>query len=127
MTQLEPKSILIVEDEEILLQALHEKLSHKGYTILTASNGKEGLEVATTKHPDLILLDIVMPVMDGISMLKMLRSDTWGKTVPVLMLTNLVESHKRDESNAHDVSDYLIKSDWSLEDLVKKIQETLTT
>lgn len=122
------KKILIVEDELSLRNALSDKLLREGFEIVEAKNGEEGLEVALREHPDLILIDIIMPVMDGMTMLKKLRDeDEWGKTVPVIILTNLTsdnEERLRDITNA-EPSYYLVKSDWKIEDVVAKIRERL--
>ena len=72
------KKILIVDDEPALLTALVDKFTRAGYTVGIAENGKEGLKLALKNRPDLILLDIIMPVMDGITMLYKLRKDSWG-------------------------------------------------
>lgn len=117
--------ILIVEDEPSLVTILKNKFTREHFTVIEARDGKEGLAVAFNEHPDLILLDIIMPVMDGISMLNELRKDTWGKTAKVILLTNLSDSQKIDESLAQGVSDYLIKADWQLDDLVTKVKEKL--
>ena len=119
------KIILIVEDEASMLAALRDKLSHAGFIILEAKNGQEGLTSALTNHPDLILLDIIMPIMDGMTMLDNLRLDPWGKSVPVVLLTNLSEADKVAASLRQGVYDYLIKSDWKLEDIVKKVKTKL--
>lgn len=119
------KKILIVEDEVALLQALTEKLKREEFEILQAKNGEEGLQQALNLHPDLILLDIIMPVMDGMTMLLKLRNDDWGKTVPVMILTNLSDEQKVSESLQQGVYDYLVKSGWTLEDLVNKIKDRL--
>lgn len=124
----EPKSkktILIVEDETSMLRALTDKLSREGFAVLEAKNGKEGLEIALKEQPALILLDIVMPVMDGMTMLKKLRADTYGKNVPVILLTNLNESEKIAEAVESGVYDYLLKTDWKIEDVVKRTKERL--
>lgn len=119
------KTILIVEDEKPLRSALASKLLHEGYSILEASDGKEGLKVALETHPDLILLDIILPVMDGITMLKELREDEWGKNSKIIILTNLADEAKMSDSFHNAVFDYLIKTDWRLEDLVEKIKQKL--
>lgn len=119
------KKILIVEDEPGLLNALVDKFTHEGFVVLSAKDGQEGLEVALPEHPDLILLDIIMPVMDGMTMLRDLRKDPWGKNVPVILLTNLSEAEKVAESLSQGVYYYLVKSDWKLEDIVKKVKEKL--
>lgn len=117
--------ILVVEDEESLATALKEKVVKEGMEGEIAKNGKQGLELALRGHPDLILLDIIMPVMDGITMLKKLRGDEWGRTVPVIILTNLSDAEKVAETIDQNVSGYLVKADWKLEDVMKKIKETL--
>lgn len=116
-------TILIVEDEEIILQALKTKLSSAGINVLIAQNGQEGLEAALEYHPDLILLDIVMPVMDGLAMLQKLREDKWGKDVPVIVLSNLSEPVKISQAMEDGVTDYLIKTDWKIDDLVQLVKQ----
>src|SRR5947209_4797293 len=125
MNQSNHKTILIVEDERSLLKALHDKLLLEGFTVLEAPDGEAGLAVALSTHPHLILLDIIMPKMDGLTMLKELREDDWGKTVPVIMLTNLSDAAKIEESQKSNVFDYLVKTDWSLEYVVDKVRQKL--
>lgn len=117
--------ILIIEDESTLLAALVDKFTQEGFTVLSAKDGQEGLNSARDKHPDIILLDIVMPIMDGITMLYEMRKDSWGKLVPVIILTNLSDAGKVAESISQGVYDYLVKSDWKLDDIVKKVKEKL--
>ena len=123
------KKILIVEDERSLSQALVNKLTLEGFATLTAKNGEEGLKIALREHPDLILLDIVMPRMDGITMMKKLRqTDEWGKNVPVILLTNLSAD---DEKIMRAVTEnepayYLVKSDYTISDVVEKVRERLS-
>lgn len=127
MTKIE-KKILIVEDEASLRGALRDKLSLEGFTALEAKNGEEGLAVALRERPDLILLDIVMPKMDGMTMLKKLRAENeWGKSAPVIILTNLTsdnEQRNRDITET-EPSYYFVKTDWTLEDILTKIRELL--
>ncbi len=124
------KTILVVEDDQSLLVALTDKFTREKFSVLQAKNGKEGLVVALKERPDLILLDIVMPVMDGMTMLKKLReANEWGKTVPVILLTNLTSD---DEERMRDITEltptyYLIKTDWKIEDVVEKVRERLKT
>lgn len=110
------------------MNVLVDKLSegnHGNFDIIKASNGKEGLGVAFKEHTDLILLDIVMPVMDGMTFLQKLRIDPWGKSVKVILLTNLSDPGKLAKSREHGVKHYLIKSDWTLDDICKKVCEEL--
>ena len=122
---LSSKKILIIEDERSLREALRDKLTREGFSTLEAKNGEEGLDVALREHPELILLDIVMPVMDGMTMLKKLREDAWGKNVKIIILTNLSDIEKIADSVKNEVYDYLVKTDWKLEDVVTKVRERL--
>src|SRR4030042_2794089 len=113
------KKILIVDDEPALLAALVDKFTRAGFTVLIAENGKEGLKFAFKNKPDLILLDIIMPIMDGITMLYKLRKDPWGKRVKVILLTNLSDPGKITKALTQSVNGYLVKSDWKIKDVVK--------
>lgn len=120
------KKILITEDETLLRNALSEKLRLEGFEVLTAENGQKGLELALSEHPDLILLDIIMPVMDGLTMLKQLRQDPWGKTAAVILLTNLAANDDvMPDLIEQQPAFYLVKTDWTLDKVVDKIKETL--
>jgi CheY-like chemotaxis protein len=127
------KKILVVEDEKALSAALKDKLEEIGFEVLMAENGKEGLNASFNKKPSLILLDIIMPVMDGISMLRNIRHlGEWGKKVPIIILSNLADINVDGNKNKglkefmeENIVTYLIKSESSLEDIVKKIEDTL--
>lgn len=119
------KIILIAEDEASIEKALSDKLKDEGFSVLWAKNGQEGLDIVKAEHPDLILLDILMPVMDGMTMIKILREEEYGKDIPVIFLTNLDDQEKVAEALKAGSFDYLIKTDWSLADVVKKIKEKL--
>jgi two-component system response regulator VicR len=120
--------ILVVEDEKILAETLEEKLTAEGFTVVVAYDGVEGLKLATDKHPDLILLDLLMPKMDGMSVLRTLREgNSWGKNVPVIILTNLTSA---DEQRNKDIVDleptyYFMKTDKSITEIIEKIKERL--
>lgn len=123
------KSILIVEDEKSLREAIVDMLRIKNYKSLEAKNGLEGVEIALSKHPDLILLDLIMPEMDGMTALKKIREDEWGANVPVIILTNVSANNEKlvEDVVTHKPINYLIKSDWKLHDVVDKIEEILKT
>ena len=123
------KTILIVEDDSSLRNVLHDKFILEGFDVLDAKDGEEGLALALSLHPDLILLDIVMPKMDGMTMMKKLReTDEWGKNVPVILLTNLsADDEKINQAIAvNEPAYYLVKSDYTISYLVEKIKERLT-
>jgi len=119
------KKILVIEDESALLNALTTKFRNEGFSTLEAQNGQEGLDLALSAHPDIILLDIIMPKMDGMTMLKKLREDDWGREVPVLILTNLSDKQKVAEALEQNTFDYLVKSNWTLDDVVAKVREKI--
>lgn len=119
------KKILVVEDEPSLLGALRAKLTQEGFDFIEARNGQTGLEQALKEKPDMILLDIIMPVMDGLTMLGKLRENAWGKTVPVIIITNLSDDEKVMEAVKQGSYDYLIKSNWSIAEVISKIKEKL--
>jgi DNA-binding response OmpR family regulator len=117
--------ILIVDDEESLSEALRVKFELDGFEVFIAKDGEEGLDIAMNKKPDIILLDIIMPKMDGLTMLKYLRTSDSGKSIPVIVLSNLSDDEKIAEALATGSHDYLIKSDWKIEDVVKRVKEKL--
>jgi DNA-binding response OmpR family regulator len=120
------RSVLIVEDDLALRKVLVEKLTDEGFRILEAADGAQGIEIALESRPNLILLDIFMPKMDGISMLSRLRSaDAWGKHVTVIVLTNSTDADTIAKVAGYGATDFLIKSEWSLEALVARIRERL--
>jgi CheY-like chemotaxis protein len=122
----EKKTVLIVEDDVALRKVLVDKLTDEAFDVEEAVDGEEGLARVHEKHPDLILLDIFMPRMDGITMLSKLRSmDSWGKHVPVLVLTNSTDAQTIAKISSFGDTDFLIKSEWSLEALVARIREKL--
>ena len=123
-------TLLIVEDDAPERKALVDKFTRDGFMVHESVNGEAGLATALREHPDIILLDIVMPKMDGMTMLKRLReTDEWGKHVPVIILTNLTSA---DEGRTRDITElepayYLVKTDWKIEDVVAKVRERLET
>jgi len=119
------KILLVVEDDLSLGKALVNKFSKENFNILEAKNGEEGLEMALKNNPALILLDIVMPKMDGITMLKKLREDEMGKKIPVIFLTNLTDAEHTPNLIDKNVVGYLIKTDWTLKDIVNKVKSIL--
>lgn len=119
------KTILIVEDEEPMQIALEDILKFEGFNVLKAINGEEGLSTALREHPDLILLDILMPQMNGLAMLKKLRADVWGKNAKVIILTNYDEKEYVATALENEAYDYFIKTDIKLTEVVQKIKEKL--
>jgi DNA-binding response OmpR family regulator len=123
------KKILIVEDEMSQRKALVDKFTRESFHVIEARDGEEGFTIALKERPHIILLDIVMPKMDGMTMLKKLRQENeWGKSVPVILLTNL--SADNDKINTgiaeNEPAYYLVKSNWKIDDVVEKVKERLS-
>ncbi|HSW48052.1 MAG TPA: response regulator [Candidatus Saccharimonadales bacterium] len=117
------KKVLIVEDEEALANALEDKFKAEGFQIEKAENGELGLEKAKAFKPDVILLDLLMPIMDGKTMLFKLRAIDEFKHLPVVVLTNNGEIENiRDTQFYNNAVEFLIKSNVSLEDIVKRVK-----
>jgi DNA-binding response OmpR family regulator len=121
------KKILILEDEPDIREAIAESLKDAGFTVFTAENGAVGYDTALAEKPDVILLDIVMPVLDGHATLKKLRQDPWGKDVQVIMLTSMDDVHNVGSAHEHKITDYLIKPHSSLAEIVNKVREYAIT
>ena len=118
-------TILIVEDEAPLRKALVEEFEDAGYNVIEAGDGLEGFDVALKNKPNIILLDQLMPKLNGVGMLKQLRQDDWGSTVPVIMATNMSTADTINDAIDAGANDYFIKSEVSVEDIVKLVAERL--
>ncbi len=124
----EKNKILVVEDEASLRKVLMDKLSLEGYDVLEAPNGQEGLAIALKERPNLILLDILMPVMDGLSMLQALRKgDEYGQRVPVILLTNLSADTEDIIRKVAETAPayYIVKASMPMQEILKKVKEFL--
>jgi DNA-binding response OmpR family regulator len=119
------KSILIVDDEEDLRGVLEQKFIDEGFVVHTAKNGKEALDVALKQKPDMIVLDIVMPEMNGFEMLSALQKDEWGKDVPVIFLTNSSSLETISKAVEFSSAEYIVKTDIGLDEIVKRVKERM--
>src|SRR6185436_2515878 len=119
------KKILIVEDELTLLNVLKDEFTQAQFTVFTARDGVEGLAAANRERPDIILIDILMPKMDGISMLKEIRHDPEMQTTPAIILTNLNDNKTIEKALESGAYDFLVKTDWNPRDLVKHVKDKL--
>ncbi|MEK7646991.1 MAG: response regulator [Patescibacteria group bacterium] len=117
--------ILIVDDDPQITKALSDYLSREDYVIEIAINGEDGLKKVKAFRPDLILLDIIMPKMDGITMLKMVREDPEVSSIPAIILTNLQTEEGVARSIEAGSTTYLVKVDYGLEELSGVIKKTL--
>lgn len=114
--------ILIIDDERDIREAIADVLTQAGYAVSQAENGEVGLKQALTEHPDLILLDITMPIMGGQETLMKLRQDPWGKAVKIAMLTSMDDTKNMAEAYTGNVSDYLVKSQIDIDEFVKQVK-----
>jgi len=114
------KKILVVDDEDDILHFLELVLEEKGYDVITASGGHEALTRAQVDKPDLVLLDIMMPQMDGWEVLKLLRVDEETTRIPVAMLSARIEAKDRVQGLQEGAVDYICKP-FSLHELFQKI------
>jgi two-component system alkaline phosphatase synthesis response regulator PhoP len=117
------KKILIVEDDRSLISILQEKFTNEGFSVVTALDGEDGIIVAEKEKPDLILLDILIPKIDGITMAQKLKET--GVDVPIIFLTNFDDVKHISDAIEVSKSDYLVKSNWNLDDIVKKVKARL--
>jgi DNA-binding response OmpR family regulator len=128
MENIKKNKVLIVEDEPAMIRAITDNLVSEGFDVLSARDGVEGLTMASAHHPDIILLDILMPIMDGLTMMQKLRTqDAWGKKVPIILLTNLSPDEDRimKRVTEDEPAYYLVKTEWKLSDVIDKIKERL--
>jgi DNA-binding response OmpR family regulator len=121
----ETRRILVAEDDRFLRKAAEMALKRQGYTVLTAADGEEALRAAQSELPDLILLDLIMPKLNGFDVLQALKKEAPTAKIPVIVLSNLGQD--RDVQHAMDAgaTAYFIKTDLSLQALVQRVEETL--
>lgn len=119
------KKILIIEDDSFISGLYFKKLSNVGYSVDLAYDGEEGLQKIKTFQPDLILLDIQMPKMNGYQVLDRLNKDPQLKEIPVVLLTNLGQSEEIRKGKELGVKSYLIKAHYTPAEIVEKINDLL--
>ena len=117
------KKILVIEDEATLQKALNDVLLQEGFEVSSASDGVTGLEIAKKENPDLILLDIILPKMDGFEVLAKLKAD--DENTPVVILTNLSDVNDVQKALDLGATTYLVKADYHLNEVIQKIKEIL--
>ena len=119
------KLILLVEDDEFLAELYATKLNLEDFEVALATDGEKGLKIIKEKKPDLVLLDIILPKMDGFEILKIMKADKKLKTIPVILLTNLSQKDEVKRGLALGADDYLIKAHFMPSEVVKKIKQTV--
>ncbi|MBN2511959.1 MAG: response regulator [Sedimentisphaerales bacterium] len=116
--------IQVTDDEPNIVQTLKDRLEMNDFDVVVAHNGSDGLKIAEQERPDVILLDVIMPVMNGLEMLEMLRKQPWGQEPSVIMLTARSQTQDIARANACGIDDYIIKP-FDLSELLEKIESIL--
>ena len=119
------KKILFIEDEQSLQESLGGFLKKEGYEVISALDGEMGLRLAETEKPDLILLDLILPKIVGLDVLKSLKEKPETKEIPVIVLTNVEEIEKVEKALQLGATTYLVKAQYSLSELVEKIKKAI--
>lgn len=118
-------TILIIEDDPVLSKMYTEKFTSEGFNVLTALDGESGFDMAVSNRVDIILLDVMLPRVSGIDLLKKLREHEKGKNTLVVVLTNLADSDEKKRALDLGVKDYLVKAMQNPAQVVDKIKERL--
>jgi len=118
--------VLLVEDDTYLSQIYQKKFEMEGFKICTADNGEKGLSEAKKKKPNVVLLDILLPKMDGFAVLEKLKADPETKKIPVILLTNLGQKEDVDKGLEVGAADYLIKAHFKPSEVVEKVKKVLS-
>jgi CheY-like chemotaxis protein len=119
------RRILLAEDDRFLRKAAEAALRQHGYSVVIAVDGEDALHRARTERPDLILLDLIMPKLQGFEVLRALKADSATATIPVVVLSNLGQDADVQEALALGAAAYFVKANLSLHDLATRIDETL--
>lgn len=119
--------VLLVEDDEMLHGMYTQKFKNQGYEVVSAYNGADGVKLAETEHPDVILLDVIMPKMDGFVALKKIRKGDTTAKIPVILLTNLGQEEDVRKGRELGANDYFIKANHTPQEVVDKVKALLNT
>lgn len=119
--------LLIVEDDEVLLRALYLLFHKSGFTIASATDGESALKMAQRLNPNLILLDLLLPKLNGFEVLKNIKANPALKEIPVIVLSNLGDDSDIERAKTLGAADYFVKANTNLSDLENKIKEILHT
>lgn len=121
------KKVLIIEDDVSISNMYQMKLKQQGYTVIVADNGSDGLEVAKKEKPDLILLDVILPQLDGFSVLEELKKSKDTAKIPVLMLTNLSTNEDQEKAQKLGADNYLVKASLTPTEVGATVEKFLGT
>lgn len=117
--------ILIIEDDKFLRDLLYKKLAEENFSIVTAIDGEEGLKKTQEENPSLVLLDLILPGMNGFDVLKKAKENSATKEIPVIVLSNLGQKEDVERAMKLGAEDYLVKAHFTLEEIVEKVKKHL--
>ncbi|MFH0818874.1 MAG: response regulator [Patescibacteria group bacterium] len=117
------KRVLLVEDEGSLVNILRENLIEEGFDVLVAIQGEEALQKITDEHPDLVLLDIILPRLDGFVFLKRVKNDPELKSIPIIVLSNLGQDGDVAKGKELGASDYLVKANHPISSVIATVKK----
>jgi two-component system, OmpR family, alkaline phosphatase synthesis response regulator PhoP len=123
----EDVTVLLIEDDEAAAEMYRLRLQRDGYTVITASDGEEGLRRAREDHPDLVYLDIRLPKLDGLEVLRQIRASAETAALPVIILSNYGEPDLREKGLQLGVLDYLVKADTTPSQLSEAVERWADT
>ncbi|MBI3494471.1 response regulator [Candidatus Saccharibacteria bacterium] len=118
--------IAIIEDDGVIRQMYRMKFEGEGFEVEVAENGKDGVALVQHMKPDIILLDMHMPEMDGVTALTKIRAEKWGKDIPVIVLTNLGEEESPKNLRALGIDGYIVKADFTPRQVVARVKDALS-
>ncbi len=119
------KKILFIEDESALQRTITQVLSEEGFEVVSAIDGETGLKSAESELPDLILLDLILPRIDGFEVLSLLKANPKTISIPVIVLTNLEGSADVERALALGATTYLVKTNYRLEEVIEKVKQAI--
>ena len=127
MAETNPKlpKVLVVEDDIFMVDLISQALKSDEYTLLLAKNGTEGIEKCQAEHPNLVLLDIILPDQNGFDVLRQIRQMEGGNEIQVIVFSNLSEQNQKDEATRLGAIDYMIKANTSLPEITEKVKSVL--
>lgn len=117
--------IAIIEDDAVISQMYRMKFEADGFEVEVAGNGSDGVELVKRFQPDLTLMDLQMPLMNGSEALEIIRKEDWGKTIPVIVLTNLGEEEAPKNLRALGIHSYIVKADLTPRQVVERVKTAL--
>ncbi len=121
------KTILIVDDEPFITKAYKAGLEQAGYTVVVAENGEEGVAQILAVRPHLVLLDIIMPKMDGFEVLQVVKANIEVAHIPIIVFTNLSQPSDEEAALSYGAAEFLVKANVSLNDVLLRLERLLTT